>query len=166
MEIVDESGRLVADGTPGEVVVTALTNRAMPLIRYATEDRAVRLSGRCPCGRGLERLAEVQGRVVDYLSIPSLGCVSPYELTTALSTQPDVMQFKLILRSGNRLEVLLVLRRGATSKQTQLSIQRLIKEKTRHAIEVQVQLVESIPRDASGKHRAVEIHTSASRAVS
>lgn len=38
-------------GVP-HVVVTDLNNRAMPLIRYATEDRAVPLAGGCACGRG------------------------------------------------------------------------------------------------------------------
>ena len=46
-EVIDpESGTLLLDGEPGELVVTTLTRKGMPLIRYRTGDLA-RLS-RCP----------------------------------------------------------------------------------------------------------------------
>ena len=41
LEIVDSSGRRVPDGQPGDILVTSLTNYAMPLIRYRIEDRGV-----------------------------------------------------------------------------------------------------------------------------
>jgi phenylacetate-CoA ligase len=49
-------GKPAAEGEEGEIVVTVLQNRAMPLIRYNLEDRARLLPGRCPCGRYLPRL--------------------------------------------------------------------------------------------------------------
>ena len=75
VEIVDEQGKAVAPGEEGEILVTSLTNRAMPLIRYATGDRGRALEGRCPCWRGLERLERIEGRVSDYLRIPERGLV-------------------------------------------------------------------------------------------
>ncbi|SKA84782.1 Phenylacetate-coenzyme A ligase PaaK, adenylate-forming domain family [Paucidesulfovibrio gracilis DSM 16080] len=50
------TGRLVPDGEWGEIVVTTLTRRAMPLIRYRTGDRGRILPGTCPCGSILRRL--------------------------------------------------------------------------------------------------------------
>jgi phenylacetate-CoA ligase len=41
VEIVDDDGNRVSDGTEGEIVVTSLTNFAMPLIRYRIGDRGV-----------------------------------------------------------------------------------------------------------------------------
>src|SRR5262249_8711110 len=45
-----------------DVVVTDLTNLAMPLIRYAINDCAVPASGPCPCGRGYPLVREFIGR--------------------------------------------------------------------------------------------------------
>jgi len=63
LEIVDEAGRAcLAEGERGELVGTGLWNRAMPLIRYRTGDRATRLASRCSCGRSWERFTDVEGR--------------------------------------------------------------------------------------------------------
>ncbi len=48
----------------GEVVLTTLTRKAMPLIRYRTGDVASLLAGPCPCGSPLHRLSQVQGRLL------------------------------------------------------------------------------------------------------
>lgn len=63
IEIIDpESGRVLPEGEPGEVVFTTLTRRAMPLIRYRTGDRSRFLPGPCPCGTALRTLAHVGDR--------------------------------------------------------------------------------------------------------
>jgi len=41
VEIVDESGNKCKDGIEGEIIVTSLTNYAMPLIRYKIGDRGI-----------------------------------------------------------------------------------------------------------------------------
>ncbi len=51
-------------GQEGEIVLTTLTRKAMPLIRYRTGDVACLLQGPCPCGSPLSRLARVQGRLM------------------------------------------------------------------------------------------------------
>ena len=156
VEILDANGRPAANGKPGEVLVTALTNRAMPLIRYATEDIAVRLPGECPCGRGLERLAMIQGRIADYLPIPAHGNLSPYNLTTALSTHQAVMHFQITLRAGERLEAAVVLRPDAKPDALQ-SVEQILRQRIGPGFPVKVSAVASIPRDASGKHRAIRV---------
>lgn len=49
-------------GERGEIVVTTLTRRAMPFIRYRTGDYSRFLPGRCPCGSRLLRLGRVEAR--------------------------------------------------------------------------------------------------------
>ena len=52
-------------GEFGDVVVTALRNRAMPLIRYGVGDRARLLPDRCRCGLPHPVIADIQARSVD-----------------------------------------------------------------------------------------------------
>lgn len=70
LEIVDEDGRPVPDGTAGAVVVTHYRERAMPLVRYRLGDRARLVPGRCDCGQGFRRIQLVDGRTNDYLVLP------------------------------------------------------------------------------------------------
>lgn len=62
-EIIDpDSGEVLPEGEYGEVVVTTLLRRAMPLIRYRTGDRSRFVPGACACGSVLRRLERVQAR--------------------------------------------------------------------------------------------------------
>lgn len=59
-------GRAVAPGETGDVAITDLHNLGMPMIRYLNGDLAVAGDpGRCACGRGLTRIARVDGRRAD-----------------------------------------------------------------------------------------------------
>lgn len=62
-EIIDpDTGALLPDGERGEIVVTTLSRRAMPFIRYRTGDYSRFLPGECPCGSKLRRLGRVEER--------------------------------------------------------------------------------------------------------
>ena len=61
-EIIDlATGEQLPDGARGEIVLTTLTRRVMPLIRYRTGDFSRILTEPCECGCILRRLDEVQG---------------------------------------------------------------------------------------------------------
>jgi len=62
-ELIDPvTGIAVPDGEEGEIVVTTLTERAEPFIRYRTGDIARFVPGRCACGSCLKRLERVHDR--------------------------------------------------------------------------------------------------------
>jgi phenylacetate-CoA ligase len=61
-EIVDENGRLVEDGTVGELVVTTLGVEGMPLLRFKTGDLVCIHTEPCRCGRTTMRVSPVVGR--------------------------------------------------------------------------------------------------------
>ncbi len=66
-EIIDPAtGRVLDHGAFGELVLTTLTTRAFPLIRFRTGDRARILTDPCPCGRRLKRI-EWHGERTDEL---------------------------------------------------------------------------------------------------
>ncbi len=66
-EIIDpETGRVLADGEAGELVLTSLTKEAFPVIRYRTRDRTRLLP---PSSRSMRRLDRINGRTDDMLII-------------------------------------------------------------------------------------------------
>jgi phenylacetate-CoA ligase len=55
-------------GELGEIAITDLHNYGMPFIRYMNGDLAIAgKQERCCCGRGLQRISSVEGRVADTL---------------------------------------------------------------------------------------------------
>lgn len=64
LEIVHPvTGKVLPAGETGELVITTLQRRAMPLLRYRTGDMASLLDGPCACGSPLPRLGPVLGRI-------------------------------------------------------------------------------------------------------
>jgi phenylacetate-CoA ligase len=62
-EVVDpETGAQLLPGEGGELVLTSLTAKAFPLIRFRTGDRATLTTESCSCSRSLARLETLQGR--------------------------------------------------------------------------------------------------------
>ena len=62
LEIVDEKGKQVPAGREGHVVLTNLTNRCQPLIRYQMNDLAAYSKEECECGLPFPLLKAVSGR--------------------------------------------------------------------------------------------------------
>jgi len=73
----------VAEGEPGELVITTLTRQAMPIIRYRTRDIARIYREPCPCGRNTLRMSRVAGRSDDMLIIRGVN-VFPSQIEEAL----------------------------------------------------------------------------------
>jgi len=89
LELLDpDSGRPVPRGEPGEIVVTGLQRRLMPLIRYRTGDRGRELEGVCACGRKGLRF-ELLGRCDDCVRVGSVS-LYPEDLEEILGRFPEL----------------------------------------------------------------------------
>ena len=73
----------VLDGQRGELIFTALTKEAFPLLRYRTRDIAVLDHTPCACGRTTCRMSRVIGRSDDMLIIRGVN-VFPSQIEEAL----------------------------------------------------------------------------------
>ncbi|MGH7393197.1 MAG: phenylacetate--CoA ligase family protein, partial [Candidatus Rokuibacteriota bacterium] len=83
-EIVEpDTGRPLPPGRQGELVLTTLTKRALPMIRYRTGDITTLSLEPCRCGRTSARMARLVGRADDMLVIKGVN-VYPSEVEGAL----------------------------------------------------------------------------------
>ncbi|MDR1153312.1 MAG: phenylacetate--CoA ligase [Bacteroidales bacterium] len=77
------------DGEIGELVLTSLDRRAMPILRYRTRDLTRILPGDCPCRRVHRRIDRVKGRTDDMFIIK--GCnIFPMQIEKILLQTPEV----------------------------------------------------------------------------
>ncbi len=108
-EVLDpESGRIVAPGGEGELILSRLTHRAMPLLRYRTRDIVRLLDGPCPCGRTFLALdGGVLGRLDDMKKVRGV-IVSPGRVEEIVRAHAGVEEFLIVLRRVEGLDDLLV----------------------------------------------------------
>ena len=69
VEILDENGRRVLDGTAGRLVITTFSSQGMPLLRYDTGDITFVINEKCICGRTTQRIGPILGRQQNILKI-------------------------------------------------------------------------------------------------
>jgi phenylacetate-CoA ligase len=83
-EIIDpETGEVLPDGERGELVLTCITKKAFPLLRYRTRDICVLSRKPCSCGRTLVKMSRLMGRTDDMLIIRGVN-VFPSQIETVL----------------------------------------------------------------------------------
>ncbi len=115
-EIVDPvSGQPAGNGRTGEVVVTTLTRRAMPLIRCRTGDLAAWIDAPCPCGTLLRRMAWVRGRRQEARRLADGILLEMRALDEALFALPEVIDYQAALwqaDDGDHLRLTLVCARA------------------------------------------------------
>lgn len=73
-EIIDpDTGQPVEEGQDGELVITTLTKKGIPLIRYRTRDIVSINHEKCRCGRTSPRISKIKGRTDDMIIIRGIN---------------------------------------------------------------------------------------------
>ena len=74
VEIVDpDTLEPLPDGETGELVMTTLCRRGMPIIRYRTKDLTRIIPGDCSCGRTHRRIERIKGRSDDMMILKGVN---------------------------------------------------------------------------------------------
>jgi phenylacetate-CoA ligase len=104
-EIIDPAtGQTLPDGTEGELVLTTLSKKAMPMIRYRTRDITTLLTERCPCGRTIRRMARVARRSDDMFIIRGIN-VFPSQVEAALlAVEGTLPHYQIVLARRKGLD--------------------------------------------------------------
>ncbi len=92
------------DGEEGELVLTTLSKKAIPMIRYRTRDITRILPEPCRCGRTLRRIQRIGRRSDDMFIIRGVN-VFPSQIETALlSVEGTVPHYLIILSRARGLD--------------------------------------------------------------
>jgi len=137
----------------GRLLVTDLSNFAMPLIRYRVGDVVTTSPTPCPCGRGLPLLATVEGRDADYVLTPAGDLISGISLTENFATRiPGAAQLQIVQETRTRLLVRLVTDEHFTEA-SRRKIAALVLELFGPSMAVETEFVDAIAQEPSGKYR-------------
>ncbi len=163
-EIIDpDTCRVLPDGEEGELVLTTLSKRAMPMIRYRTRDITRLIAEPCACGRSVRRIARIGRRSDDMFIIRGVN-VFPTQIEAALLAVEGVLpHYRIVLSRQHGLDQLGVeVEVGPELFSDKVSAMENLHKRLAHSIEritgirASVRLVEAntIPR-SEGKARRV-----------
>jgi phenylacetate-CoA ligase len=103
----------------GRVVLTLLSNGALPLIRYELADVGVLTRRRCTCGVNTPVLQNVLGRTSDFIVTPSGRLVHGEYFTHVFYGRRAVRQFQFVQESRTEYTVRIVENEKLTAAQLQ-----------------------------------------------
>jgi phenylacetate-CoA ligase len=146
-------GQPAKPGEAGAIVITDLSNFAMPLIRYQVGDVGVLTERDCPCGRGLPILEALEGREADYVVTADGQFVSGISLTENFAVLvPGVAQIQIVQESIERF-LFRIVRDAAFGPDSERAIAALVVERFGPRVSWQCEFVEAIAQEPSGKYR-------------
>ena len=166
VEVIDPvSGAPVADGEPGELVITSLTKQCSPVLRYRTRDLSRVTRERCPCGRTTVRMHKVIGRTDDMFIVSGVN-VFPSTIESVLFQIEGLEpHYEIVLQRKGALDTFTV-RVEVDEKlfngwlDDLVAFERQVTETLRSALLVRpkVQLVEagSLPRPEGKARRVID----------
>ena len=100
-EIIDpDTEEVLPEGSKGELVFTAITKEAFPLLRYRTRDICVLTRKKCSCGRTHVKMCKPMGRSDDMLIIRGVN-VFPSQIETVLIQQGYPANYQIIVDRVN-----------------------------------------------------------------
>lgn len=109
VEVVDpQTLAPLPPGEKGELVITSLQRRAMPMIRYRTKDITRLRREPCPCGRTFVKMDKILGRSDDMIIVSGVN-VFPSQIESLLLDIPEIEpQYCLVLRKKGYLDRLTI----------------------------------------------------------
>jgi phenylacetate-CoA ligase len=160
-EVIDpETGDVLPDGEPGELVFTSLTKQALPIIRYRTRDLTRLLPG--TARPAFRRMEKITGRSDDMIILRGVN-VFPTQLEEIVLRTPGLSpHFQLVLTREGRLDALAVRvearvdcppeRRAVAAE----DLGREVKDRVGVTVEVEVIEPETLERSAGKLQRVID----------
>jgi phenylacetate-CoA ligase len=104
-EVIDpETGSVLPEGEPGELVITTLTKQALPMLRYRTRDITRLTTAPCDCGRTHVRILRITGRNDDMLIIRGVN-VYPSQIEAVLIGRPCISpHYQIVVQRHGSLD--------------------------------------------------------------
>lgn len=161
VEILDEQDQSVAAGRSGRVVLTNLSNLAIPIIRYDMRDMVTR--GHREDGERFEPILGVDGRVNDALPIRSAnGAVdSIHPVVLSEFFVPGIQKFQFVGRSPEEVSIRYMASRSVDDEVRRAFRKILDLKNAAPSVCVGITRVEALPVDEkTGKFRLVVLNGS------
>lgn len=151
----EPEGTETSDGLFCRVLITSLTNSAMPMIRYDIGDIAIPGQGSCPCGRHWKWMKKIIGREVDIIVTKS-GRRLLFHLFEVIFQKIDgIEQFQIVQDKIDRITIRLAVNNRYRRESDQNKMSAEISVLCGNEMDIRFEYPEVIPVPPSGKRRYI-----------
>lgn len=147
VEFLDDNNMPVKEGEPGEVTITTLGVRGMPLLRFKTGDICYHYITPCACGRNTMRLSAVLGRKGQMIKYKGTTLYPP-ALYDILDNIPGVVNYVVEVYTNDLGTDEILIRLGSTDRSEEFAkrIKDLFRSKVRVAPSIEFESAEYISK--------------------
>jgi len=150
--VTDNSG--YCDGSKGEVLITNLINKVMPLIRYKLNDVIALSDKTCPCGRKTPLIRKIYGKTPDVIRTPEGNTVHGLSLDYLPKYfEGKIKRFVILQEQIDALKIKILPDKGFTEK-TKAEFTEKLRSLVGNTVKIIFEVYEEeLPREPSGKQR-------------
>ena len=148
-EIVDDEGKIVPEGTEGRILITNLSNKALPFIRYEVGDIGV--IARDEKGRYLKSLS---GRVSDLIYLPSgkvAGGLTFYYVSRSILEETTFIKEFIVRQTSIDTFEFDIVSEVPLSQEIENSLLKKMDSYLEPGLQLRINIVDRIIRPKSGK---------------
>jgi len=135
----------------GEIIITDLLNKAMPLIRYKIGDIGSLANRNCPCGSNLPLIDEITGRHADAFKKRDNTFVSGVALTGRIIKEHNGIKKLQIIQKNYEDFQLNIVKGEDYSEEKLYKLEEQICQFMKEPLNFDIHFVDDIPPEKSGK---------------
>jgi len=150
LELLDNVGNEVSEGSMGKVVITNLHNYSMPLIRYEVGDTAMCGPKKCKCGNPLPTLKQITGRIYDHFVKEDGSIIYGGFFTQLFYSKNWIRAFQIVQEDYDKIKIYAVSQKVNHSEKA--NIENSIKFVMGQNCKIYWDFVDEIPKTPQGKH--------------
>jgi len=151
-EIQLADGTTAVQGKMGRIIATSLHNLAMPLIRYQTSDITAIKKESCTCGRAFPLMENITARDVEIMTAIDGRYIIPGIMSGIYAHLTGIFELQFVQEDRDHIVVNIVKKPSYSEKDGE-HIRGELKRLFGHAMNVEIQFLDSIPRTKAGKYR-------------
>lgn len=153
-EVVDEN---MQPALEGEILVTSFITKGTPIIRYRIGDRISLFDYKkeCECGSHFPLVKVIEGRSNDFIYSHDKGKVNLGNLSNSTKGINGIVCFQIIQEKQECITLKIVTSSQYSQKEENKFLSA-IRERVGSSLEIELEYVDEIPREKSGKFQIVK----------
>jgi len=151
VEVLDNNKK-AKEGENGKVIITALHNYSMPLVRFDIGDMAVLGPEKCECGNSLPTLKKITGRVCCVFRKEDGTIIDDEYFIELFFGKEQIKAFRIIQEDYKKIRIMIVPREGIIEDSERRSIEEKIRLVMGKDCKVTWEVVDEITKTNTGKY--------------
>lgn len=159
VEIKNKDGNTSIDYGKGSFIITGLTNKAMPLIRYEIGDIGSIKNEKCNCGLEFPKIDLFEGRNDDFIQLPSGKIIGPRKIATNLYkifTFTNKIEKYRIVQNMTEKFIVDIVPGNKFNENVITEFKNILQKVLEEPVTIKIKIKKNIPKNLHGKLRSIE----------